>query len=155
MAKLGIAGTKVVRWMRKYDQDGSFIAYRDYPELALCTVSTHDSETLALWWQNFPEEAKEFSKFSNIAYEPILTKANRAKILQDSHSACSIFHINLLSEYLALFDELVSPRLEDERINIPGKILDTNWTYKIKISLEELSNHEPLKQAIRSILPKK
>ena len=95
------------------------------------------------------------SKLSNIEYEPILTKANRTKILQDSHSANCIFHINLLSEYLALFDELVSPRLEDERINIPGKILDTNWTYKMKISLEELSNHEPLKQAVRSILPKK
>src|SRR6185369_5047915 len=46
LAELGICGTKVIRWERKYDQGGAFIPFKDYPALSMTTVSTHDSETL-------------------------------------------------------------------------------------------------------------
>ena len=33
-----------------------------------------------------------------------------------------------------------------------GKILPTNWTYRLHVPLEELARHEPLKKAIKAIL---
>lgn len=49
LTKMGICGTKVMRWERNWDGDKSFIPFQNYNPLSLTTVSTHDSETLALW----------------------------------------------------------------------------------------------------------
>lgn len=152
LAELGICGTKVIRWERKYDQGGQFIPYNEYPQLSMTTVSTHDSETLQLWWQDPSEDAKEFCTFKGWTYSPDLTYDHRLEILRDSHHTPSLFHINLLPEYLALFPELVSPNPQDERINIPGKVLPSNWTYRLHTTLEEIAHHEPLKKALQSIL---
>jgi 4-alpha-glucanotransferase len=152
LKELGICGTKVMRWERKYDQGGAFIPLNEYPPLSMTTVSTHDSETLQLWWQNQTDGAPEFCQFKGWDYTPQLSFARRLEILKEAHSTPSIFHINLLPEYLALFPELVAPDPLDERINIPGKILPTNWTYRLRVPLEEMTQHAPLKKAIDSIL---
>lgn len=152
MEELGIPGTRVVRWTRNYNTDRSFIPYNQYPKLSVCTLSTHDSETLALWWKNHPADVKAFSDFRNAPYEPTLSQTTRYAILKEVHKSSSLFHINLLGEYLALFDELIWENPDDERINIPGTILPTNWTYRLRPSLEELISHKSLKIAIKSIL---
>jgi 4-alpha-glucanotransferase len=152
LAELGICGTKVIRWERRYEQDGSFIPFSDYPKLSLTTVSTHDSDTLQLWWQNSPDEAKAFCAFLGWNYSPDLSFDQRLKLLNDAHHTPSIFHINLLQEYLALFPELVSANPQDERINVPGKVLPANWTYRFRPSIEEIAAHLPLKKAIASVL---
>jgi 4-alpha-glucanotransferase len=71
LLKLGICGTKVMRWERKYEGDKAFIPFTDYPVISLTTVSTHDSETLQLWWHNSPAEAKDFAAFKGWTYSPI------------------------------------------------------------------------------------
>jgi 4-alpha-glucanotransferase len=152
LLEMGICGTKVVRWERKYEDGGGFIPYAEYPAVSMTTVSTHDSETLQLWWQEFPEDAKAFAAFKNWTYSPDLTQAQRLEMLSDAHHTPSLFHINLLQEYLALFPELVWPNPADERINIPGKILPTNWTYRFRLSVEEIISHVKLKQAIKQII---
>ena len=144
-----IPGTKIPRWERDYLGDLSFIEYKDYNPFSLTTVSTHDSETLHLWWLEYPKEAQEFCKAKNMEYKPILTKELRAQMLKDSHNSQSFFHINLLSEYLALFDHLVWENPQDERINLPGTILPSNWCYKTRPSLEHLLSHNDLKKAIQ------
>lgn len=153
LLELGICGTKVMRWELHYDKNkGSFIPIEDYPVISMTTVSTHDSETLQLWWQFCPKEAKDFAAFKGWTYSPDLTQQQRFEILHDAHHTPSLFHINLLQEYLAFFPELVWPNPLDERINIPGKILPTNWIYRFKPTLEEIVNHEELKQTMRKIL---
>ncbi len=152
LAELGICGTKVIRWERKYDQGGRFIPFNEYPVLSMTTVSTHDSETLQLWWLDPIEDAKEFCAFKGWTFSPDLSYDHRLQILRDAHHTPSLFHINLLPEYLALFPELVSSHPDDERINVPGKILPTNWTYRLHVPLEEITRHEALKKAIKAIL---
>ncbi len=154
LLKLGICGTKVMRWERDYDHDGSFIPLENYPLLSMTTVSTHDSETLQLWWQNPTEGAKEFAASKGWTYSPDLSFDQRLEILRDAHHTSSLFHINLLQEYLALFPELSWSNPADERINVPGTVLPTNWTYRFRPSIEEITAHEPLKQALRQLLSK-
>lgn len=149
---LGIPGTKVMRWQRLWDENKQFIPYDDYPPLSLTCVSTHDSPTLAQWWKEEPDEAEAFATFKGWKYKPLLSQEERKEILYDSHHTPSLFHINLLQEYLALFPDLIWTNPADERINIPGKILPTNWTYRFRPSVEELVSHEPLKQQLREIL---
>jgi 4-alpha-glucanotransferase len=151
MAELGICGTKVVRWERHWKTDRSFIPFEAYPVLSLTTLSTHDSEPLALWWQKQREEAEAFAHFKHWTYTPELSSDQRSELLRDSHQTPSLLHINLLQEYLALFPSLVWPHLEDERINIPGVLHPYNWLYRYRPSLEEMLSHDKLNEKIKSL----
>ncbi len=151
LGELGICGTKVLRWEKDKDKNSSFIPLQDYPEVSLTTVSTHDTETLSLWWRDTPEEAKAYARFKNWNYTPELTREQRRQILWDSHHTKSLFHVNLLQEYLAAFPELVWPNPEEERINIPGKVLPSNWTYRFRPSVEEIAGHADFARFMREI----
>lgn len=152
LGEMGICGTKMMRWERRWEEDGGFIPSSQYQPESMTTVSTHDSDTIQLWWRHFPKEAKLFSEFKGWDYKPFLSKERHQEILQDSHRSGSLFHINLLQEYLALFPELVSPNPNDERINIPGKMLDTNWTYRFTPSVEEIVNHTSLAETMSRLI---
>lgn len=150
LKKLGICGTKVVRWER--NKDNSYIAYHRYEPFSMTTVSTCDSDTLRMWWKNFPDEAKDFAQFKNWDYEPNLSFERLLILLREAHHTPSYFHINLLQEYLSLFPELVWENGENERVNVPGTTLSTNWTYRFRPSLEEITEHQGLQIAIKEIL---
>ncbi len=156
LKNLGICGTKVMRWERHWQEDQGFIHPLDYPLESMTTVSTHDSETLALWWKNDPTAAALICQQKGWLYSPFLSIAQRQQILWDSHHSGSLFHINLLHEYLAAIPDLMPPpALQDvyaERINVPGTISDDNWTYRFYSSLEQLIKSEPLAQFMRSVL---
>lgn len=139
MQRLGICGTKVMRWERYWHGDQSYIPPSQYPLMSMTTVSTHDSETLGQWWSNQQEEARRYAASVGWEYQPELTHAQRLAILQASHQSNSLFHINLLNEYLALFPNMTWPNPADERINIPGTLSDHNWTYRFRPSVEEIS----------------
>lgn len=149
---LGICGTKVMRWERRWDEDGGFIPIDHYQIMTMTTVSTHDSDTLQLWWRHFPKEAKIYAEFKGWPYQPFLSLDHHEQILRDSHHSSSLFHVNLLQEYLALFPELVSTNPHNERVNVPGTVNDINWTYRFVPTVEQLINHIPLKKKIYSIL---
>ncbi len=152
LTQLGIPGTKVIRWERYWNEDRRFIPFNAYSPISMTCVSTHDSETLTLWWKDSEQEAREFAAFKGWEYKPELTKAQRKELLWDSHHTNSLLHINLLQEYLALFPDLVWSNPYDERINVPGKILPSNWTYRFRPSIEELVAHTALQQEIHEIL---
>jgi 4-alpha-glucanotransferase len=141
----GICGTRVMRWEQETPPD-------QYEPLTLCSVSTHDSEPLSLFWQLYPEAAKALCAEKGWSYTPSLSAMQRKEILKECHHSQSLFHINLLQEYLGLFPELCHHNPQDERINIPGKVLDTNWTYRYVPSVETLSKHALLEQAMRGLL---
>lgn len=148
---LGICSTKVMRWERRWDIDKSFIPSNDYPLISLTTVSTHDSETLSLWWRDHPDEAQEFAKYAGWEYTPLLSHEHLYKILWSSHHTGSLLHVNLLQEYLALIPGLTWPRLEEERINLPGIVSDANWTYRFRPTVEEMIANTPLANAMRAM----
>lgn len=148
--EMGICGTKVTRWM--LDSNHRAIPIQEYPPISLTTVSTHDLPTLQEWWTTFPEESKLYAQSKNWQYTPSLTMEQQKCILWESHHTSSLFHINLLQEYLALFPDLVWPNPKDERINIPGQILPTNWTYRFRPSVETIISHEDLAKALKEII---
>lgn len=152
LKSIGICGTKVMRWERRWEEDKGYIDPKDYPAESMTTVSTHDSETLGQWWRNYPEEAKLFAQTLGWTYSPDLTDEQRLEILRISNHSGSLFHINLLPEYLALIPGMTWPDPDDERINVPGIISGRNWTYRLKPSLEEIRANVPLKQCMTEIL---
>ena len=152
LSALGICGTRVMRWERKWKEGGEFILPEDYAVDSLTTVSTHDTETLQQWWRDNPIEAQLFAQFKGWSYQPILSREHHREILWDSHHTASLFHVNLLQEYLALIPGLSWPNLDDERINIPGLISDRNWSHRLRPSLEEISEQSTLKHLMHELI---
>lgn len=146
LRSLGICGTKVMRWERNWETDKSFINPKDYIPESMTTVSTHDSDTLILWWKNTPNEAKLYAQSMGWTYTPELTHDQHMAILKASHNSGSLFHINLLQEYLALIPHMTWPNPEDERINRPGIISDKNWSYRFVPSIEEIQANRDLEK---------
>lgn len=149
---LGICGTCVMRWERRWEEDRGFIPPSDYPLESMTTVSTHDSETLHQWWRDQPDEAQQFAEFKEWSYDSLLTEPQRRAILWDSHHSRSLFHINPLQEYLAFIPEFTWPNPDQERINLPGVVNASNWRYRFRPSLEELQAHESLKSLVRELI---
>jgi len=151
MQELGICGTKVMRWERHWQGDQSYILPKEYPPLSMTCLSTHDSETLDVWWQAFPDEAQLQAKALGVEYSEQLEQATRKQIIRASHKSSSLFHINLLQEYLNVFDELAWANPDDDRINIPGKVLERNWTYRFFPTLQEITSHAGLRDFMNSL----
>lgn len=152
LKEMGICSTKVIRWERDYDDHKGYLPYSSYNPVSITCVSTHDSETLTLWWKTWKEEAALFAKFKNWVYRPELTEQQREEILRDSNHTPSLFHGNLLQEYLALFPELIWPNPEDERINVPGTVSNKNWSYRFKPSVEAIVSHQGLFSKVKNIV---
>jgi len=144
MLELGIPGTKIYRWERRWEGDRSYIPVEEYIPESMMSVSTHDSETLEEWWARGSEEVIAFCRFKGWRYEAPLGFEKRLEILQDCHRAGSRFHINLLFEYLNLFPELSWDEPGDERINVPGTVSAENWTYRLRPTISQITSHEKL-----------
>jgi len=147
-----IPGTKVMRWERMWHEDKRFINIENYPVLSLTTVSTHDSEPLNLWWKDKKDEALDYARYKNLQYNDLITDEQHKAILKDSLHTASLFHINLLQEYLGLIKGFTSENLEEERVNIPGTISDKNWTYRFQKPVDEILENQELKTLIKDLL---
>lgn len=152
LKRLGICGTKVMRWERMWDEDSRFINIQDYSPISLTTVSTHDSEPLQLWWTANPHEAHEYADHKGWVYTPTLSQEQQTSILWDSHHTPSLFHINLLQEYLALLPGMNWSSPSEERINLPGIVSEKNWSYRFRPSVEELTQSSDFKSLMRKLL---
>ena len=141
LKKLGICGLWIIRWHKS-------TPLCDYEPLSLTSLSTHDTQTFEQWWNENKREAQSLCFTNKWNYNPKLTSSLRLKILKSIHNSSSIFHVNLLQEYLALDKHLVK---KQERINVPGKVNKINWTYKYKPSIEELTSNKKLSKIIRLI----
>lgn len=146
----GICGTRVMRWERNWEGDLAWIPIEKYDRLSLTTVSTHDSETLGQWWSKHEEEVRLYANSKGWVYSEKLEKKTREAILLESHQSNSLFHINLLQEYLCLFPDLSWKDQDQDRINIPGIVNETNWVYRIRPYLEELIEHRELEKITKS-----
>lgn len=154
LENFGICGTRVIRWQRRSEEDGKYIPIQDYEPLTVTTVSTHDSEPLSLWWQTYPLDAKLYAEYKKWNYQTTLSSQMREEILYDAHHSNSLFHINLLQEYLALFPELCFENPQEERINTPGTTSELNWTYRYRPYMEEVFTHDKLTEKIKKLLSK-
>lgn len=157
LKKLDILFLKVIRWTRQWDKPGQpYIPFTDYPELSVATTSVHDSSTLRQWWNQEKDSVWAFINSvecenkpdGNSAFTPEIAEF----ILRSLASCKSALLINPLQDYLFLEHSFYLENEDDERINIPGSVNTFNWTYRIPVTIEEMSGNKGLLNKIKTIV---
>jgi 4-alpha-glucanotransferase len=107
IARLGLPGYKVLRWEP--------VDPVQYPPLSVAMTGTHDTESVADWWDSLtPEERKRFG-----CDIPHFDAAVRDHILERIYNAGSNLVLLPIQDAFGWRD----------RINLPATISDGNWTY--------------------------
>lgn len=146
LTRLGIPGYKVFRWEAR---DGRYLDPRGYPELSIATTGTHDTDTLAEWWEG-------------------LTAAQQAAVVQclDDHPSgvgdrdAAVILPALLRRLYEARSALTILPFQDlfgwrERINLPATVNRRNWTYRLPMPPAELERVPAIRERLellRSII---
>jgi 4-alpha-glucanotransferase len=133
LARLRIPGLKVLRWERRWDEpEQPFRDPLDYPPCSVATTGTHDTETIAEWWDAAPNEERQLCAEVPTLRAAGLTTGSFSPAVRDA----------LLRGLSAAPSELLLLPMQDifgwrERINIPGQI-HGNWTWRLPWPVEDL-----------------
>lgn len=136
MAALGVPGLKVLRWERDWESDDQpFLDPAAYPSLSVAISGTHDTETLADWWDG--ADAAERQALLDLP-------AMRAFNFEPETTYSPALRDALLGVlYGARSDLLILP-LQDifgwrDRINTPALVSEDNWTWRLPWPVEDLA----------------
>ena len=137
MTRLDVPGYRVLRWERLWDEPGK--PFRDpatFPPLSLATSSTHDTETLADWWDGADEDER-----AAVAAIPSMLESG----CDASMAFCEAVHDALLRALCGAGSNLVLLPVQDifgwrDRVNTPAVVDDVNWTWRLPWPVEELQS---------------
>jgi 4-alpha-glucanotransferase len=144
---LGIPGCRVVRWERRWHDEGRpYVDPRHYPVVSAAMTGTHDTEPLALWWDGCPLEERRAILALPVFREWELTDPALpwTDELRDAH---------LLLAYSAASSELFLP-VQDlfgwrARVNTPGTVAPENWTWCLPWPVDRwVSEAEPHERGV-------
>jgi 4-alpha-glucanotransferase len=135
--RLEIPGYKVMRWEREWDvEEKPFKDPRAYPACSVATSGTHDTETMAEWWDEAPIEDRE--ALAAVDHDGPPGPEPRAPFSDTTRDAI----LRLL--YAAGSDIVLLP-IQDvfgwkDRINTPALIHHDNWTWRLPWLVEDMAN---------------
>ena len=134
LARLKLPGYHVMRWSR---EDGVYRDPRHYAEISLVTTGTHDTETLRTWWLN----ADPWEREAVCRTWPELKRfVSPPPFGPELHEALLRAALNAQSGWCVLPWQDVFA--ETERVNTPGTVGPQNWTYRMRVDVEELLTRE-------------
>ena len=147
LTELGVPGYKVMQWEREWDTpEENFISPAKYRALSVATTGTHDTEALTLWWRELPiEERKKFIDALGLTRRvnlraplgmPVLNEILR--VLYAAPSILTVLPIQDLFGWCA-------------RINKPGIVSESNWTYRLPIPFERIATSHAMQSRGRDV----
>jgi 4-alpha-glucanotransferase len=112
----------------------------DYPELSLATTGTHDTDTLAEWWDGAPADERA-RMLRALGLAP--AAEGGAEIAFDNVRDA------MLAALYAAPSRLVIIPIQDlfgwrERINLPGTVGPANWSWRLPLAIEDMINDPAL-----------
>lgn len=128
LARFSVPGYKVLRWEREWNVPGQpFRDPRTYAAASVATSGTHDTETLAEWWDDAPQSEREQLASLELFRDAGLTAAEPA-----SDRVRDAF----LTALFASGSDLMIVPIQDvfgwrDRINTPALVSESNWCWRL------------------------
>jgi 4-alpha-glucanotransferase len=149
LERLDVPGYRVLRWEREWNQPGQ--PFRDparYPARSLATTGTHDTDPLAIAWDDAPSD--ERAAIAALAgFDAAGSGGAEKSGAENSGAADREFDNDVRDAVLKLLyasgsDLLVIP-IQDlfgwrDRINTPATVGDTNWTWRLPWPVDRLDD---------------
>lgn len=155
---LGILGLRIVRWAREYQdtpqgQVAPVTPPARYPRLSVCTPSVHDTSTVRGWWEEDPAERELFFRAMGEKgpCPSRMTPALLQRVLAWCAGAASLLCVFQVQDLLDLDESLWAADPKGDRINVPGTVNDTNWTWRMPITVEELGTRTALAERVTAL----
>jgi 4-alpha-glucanotransferase len=143
LARLGIPGYRVLRWERR--EDGSFRDPATWPELSVATTGTHDIEPNVAWYQVLTPRERlllhRLPELAGIEPGPVWSGQVGEALLRLVYRSPSQLTINP-------FQDLVGT---DDRINVPGTVAPTNWSYRMPMNVATLDADHALRETLHAL----
>jgi 4-alpha-glucanotransferase len=146
LSALGVSGYKVMRWERINEGTPAeaFVSPASYPELSLATTGTHDTDTLAEWWDAAGTDERA-RMLRLLALAPAVTQDTQDT--QDTGIAFEKVRDAMLAALYASPSRMVMIPIQDlfgwrDRINLPGTVGPANWSWRLPCAIEDL-RHDP------------
>ncbi|HRZ87302.1 MAG TPA: 4-alpha-glucanotransferase, partial [bacterium] len=126
LTRLQVPGYKIMRWEKYWKSpQQNYIHPCDYPEFSIATTGSHDTDTLAEWWETIGEkERRELVEMTGVdGQHGSLDFDHRIHmgLLEMLYHADSLFVILPIQDLFGWRD----------RINVPGTCGKTNWSYRL------------------------
>jgi 4-alpha-glucanotransferase len=136
LTRCGVPGYRVLRWEREWDEPGQ--PWRDpakYPPLSVATSGTHDTESLAEWYEALGDaDRAAFLAIPSLAE----LRARGDRRFDDAARDAILAALYGSGSDLVLlpFQDALGAR---ERVNVPGTVNDHNWTYRMPMDVARLA----------------
>jgi 4-alpha-glucanotransferase len=138
LARLGVAGCKVLRWERDWGAPGRpFVDPASYPPLSCAMTGTHDTDPLAEWWDRAPMEER-----TAMLDLPLLKARGLVDPSQPWNAA---LRDGLLALACSAGSDELFIAIHDifgwrERINLPATVGAHNWTWRMPWPVDRLAD---------------
>jgi 4-alpha-glucanotransferase len=144
LVRLGIPGYRVLRWEKDMH------VFRDparWPALSVGTTGTHDTETLADWYDALDDaERRAFFEIPALARLRARAPTTFDEGMRDEILACVYGSGSDL--VLLPFQDAFGAR---ERINVPGTVTGENWTYRMPMDVAALEDGHEATARLRAL----
>jgi 4-alpha-glucanotransferase len=139
------AGHEGLRWEREWNVEGSRSAIPQLSRVSVATSGTHDTETLAEWW----DRASRADRSAVLALPWLASTGIQA---DDEYSPA--LRDALLSTLGAAGSDLLVLPVQDvfgwrDRINTPASIGDHNWRWRLPWPVEDLMTEPETQERAR------
>ena len=136
------------------DPKVTFGVLNNNPFLSVCTISSHDTATLRMWWDEDWDRTQQYWNCSlgryGVAPHPL--SGDVATDIVRNHLYCpSMLCILTLQDWLATDDNIRLADASKERINIPANPKHY-WRYRMHITLEQLIKQTDFNNSIRDMI---
>jgi 4-alpha-glucanotransferase len=134
--RLGVPGYRVLRWERAWHEPGApFLDPRGYPPRSAAATGTHDTETLAAWWDGLGADDQGVLRELLSQMSIAVREDPGAPVTLAVPAVPAMIDALLEATYAAASDDLFIP-MQDlfgwrERINTPATIGPDNWTWRL------------------------
>jgi len=129
IARLGVGGYKVLRWERAWHLPGQpFVAPSQYPARSVATTGTHDTEPMAVWWD-------EAAPADRHALADVLRRSGVGDWNSSAPWSDGLRDALIRLMAKAASDHVFLP-IQDvfgwrDRINTPATVGAHNWTWRL------------------------
>lgn len=139
LTRLAVPGYKVFRWEREWGLAGQpFREPAAYPAPAVATTGTHDTEPLAVWWEQAATEERE---------AVLAVPSVRARLEGGDGALDAILGALFASGADMLILPLPDVFAWRDRINRPATVSEENWTWRLPWMVDSLPNQPEAQNA--------